>query len=534
MNTEELSADVLVVGLGPTGMTLANFLGQMGWRVVGLERDEDIYYAPRAVHFDDEIMRIFQSIGLSGEIGRTSEPFADMELLARPGAKPRLRTVIGSQDRRYGHHGAWWFHQPTLEKHLWDGLGRFPGVTAMRGVEVVAVEQDADACRVTARSADGGQVVVRSQYVVGCDGGRSFVRKAAGIKLASADFDEAWVVVDAKARCGGKDPTLPANHRQICDPRQPITYVPMAGPYYEWQFMVTGGKTEREATNPAFVRSQLKPLVDLDRIEINRIAYYKFHALWAERWRSRRIILAGDSAHQMPPFLGQGMCSGIRDAQSLAWRLDLILGGRTGVEALDDYERERSDHVGHIIRGAMFLGRVIQTRKPWLAALRNALMFWPANHSKRINRLLYETANRKQSLKRGFFGKTRRKLAGQLVPQPRILSGTTERLLDDVLGPGFAIVARQGALSGQHALIADLERNRDIAFLEIAPPHAGGKNEDVDGVLTGFMERHRVDFLILRPDRYIFDAGTEGEFAAAVAPLASALAPSQNLGRVAA
>ena len=138
-----LGCDVVIVGLGPTGSVLANMLGKQGWLVVGIERDEDIYYAPRAVHFDDEIMRIFQSMGLSDAISRTSEPFSEMEFLGRARGKPLLRSKVGSQDQRYGHAGAWWFHQPTLERHFQNGLKRFPNVTALHGLEATAIETNA-------------------------------------------------------------------------------------------------------------------------------------------------------------------------------------------------------------------------------------------------------------------------------------------------------------------------------------------------------------------------------------------------------
>lgn len=532
MDLNSFSADVVIVGLGPTGMVLANFLGKMGWSVIGLERDEDIYYAPRAVHFDDEIMRIFQAIGLSEEIARTSEPFKDMELLGKPGGKPLMRTKIGYQDRRYGHHGAWWFHQPTLERHLWEGMARFPDVTAIRGAEVISIDQDLRGVRATARKLDGTTIAVRSQYLIGCDGGRSFVRKTADLSLASANFDEAWVVVDTKARCAGKDSTLPANHQQICDPKQPVTYVPMAGPYYEWQFMVTGGKSEREATNPTLVRSQLKRFVDLDRIEINRIAYYKFHALWATKWRNERILLAGDSAHQMPPFLGQGMCSGLRDAQALAWRLDLVLAGRADETLLDDYQLERLDHVSHIIKGAMFLGRVIQTRHRWLALLRNALLFWPANRSARINHLIYRTANRKQPLTRGFFGKNRPKIAGHLSLQPIVTFSGSDMLLDEALGSRFAILARQGSLTAMRSTIYRLTNERDFAFVEISAAGSDAHVIDRDGKLLAWMDKLDADFVLLRPDRYIFDAGRAADFLKAISPLVAAIRPCVHIDRI--
>jgi 3-(3-hydroxy-phenyl)propionate hydroxylase len=174
---EMKTCDVAIVGLGPTGAVLANLLGKSGCTVVGLEREPDLYYSPRAVHFDDEIMRVFQAAGLSEEIGATSEPFTEMEFLLKAGGPPAMRSKIGSQDFRYGHHGAWWFHQPTLERHFHDGLKRFPNVTPLYGVEVTGIAQDAAGATLRYRTRSGADGEIRAHYVIGCDGGRSLVRR---------------------------------------------------------------------------------------------------------------------------------------------------------------------------------------------------------------------------------------------------------------------------------------------------------------------------------------------------------------------
>jgi 3-(3-hydroxy-phenyl)propionate hydroxylase len=523
MKLETLNCDVVVVGLGPTGAMLGNLLGPRGWSVVAIERDEDVYYAPRAVHFDDEAMRIFQAAGLADEIGATSEAFADMELRLNIDRRPVMRTKIGSQDRRYGHAGAWWFHQPTLEKHLRDGVARYANVTALYGEVVQSLAEDERGVTVEVSSNDGTRRTVRGRYLIGCDGGRSFVRKAAGLALGSAKFDEAWVVVDTKTRSGKKDSRLPPNHIQVCNRAQPVTYVPMAGPYYEWQFMVTGGKTEREATDPQVVREQLRPFVDLDTVEITRIAYYRFHALWARRWRTRRVILAGDSAHQMPPFLGQGMCSGIRDASSLAWRLDLVLSGAPE-DLLNDYEAERYTHVHSLIRGAMFLGRVIQTQRRLVAFVRNNLLFRPANRIPALNRLIYLTANRKRPLNCGLIGRHQRRVAGHLVPQPLVrLHGGEEVLLDEVLGNDFALLFRRDAINALHPAV---KRARErfklklVSFDSKASPVSIG---DTDGKLDAWFTQNRIDFVLIRPDRYVFDGGRTYQLDAVMGPLFKAL-----------
>ncbi len=501
--------DVVIVGLGPTGAVLANLLGQYGLTVIGLEREEDLYYAPRAVHFDDEIMRVFQAIGLSDAISVSSEPFAEMEFRLKRNGRAAGRLKFGSQDGRYGFAGAWWFHQPTLERHFQQGMRRFANVRVHYGVEALQIEQSPDRVTVTASDRTGATRAFRGRYLVGCDGGRSFVRRAASLPLESADFDEAWVVVDTKTRSGGKEPSLPRNHHQLCDPRQPVTYVPLAGPYYEWQFMVVDGKSEKEVTDPARVRRQLREFVDLSKIEIIRIAYYRFHGLWAQRWRNGRVILAGDAAHQMPPFLGQGMCSGIRDAVALAWRLDLILRGRADERLFDDYETERLAHVRHIINGAMFLGHIIQTRNRFVAVLRNYLLFLPANWVPLFNRLLTETAIRKRPLESGFIGATRAKLAGALVIQPRMRDAYGRVfLLDEALGPDFAVLARAGALAGRSTAIDDLNETAPTRLVEFGADAL----RDHDGRLGPWFEKNDVDFVIVRPDRYVYDGGRAQDF----------------------
>ncbi|MCP3103391.1 bifunctional 3-(3-hydroxy-phenyl)propionate/3-hydroxycinnamic acid hydroxylase [Myxococcus sp. K15C18031901] len=498
--------DVVVVGLGPTGAMLGNLLGREGCSVVGLEREDDIYFAPRAVHFDDEVMRVFQGVGLASEIARTSEPFTQMEFLLKPGTEPVMRTTIGSQDGRHGYAGAYWFHQPTLEGHFHAGLARYPHVKVHRGMEVTSVVDQGGHVEVRARSRSGEEHLFRARYVVGCDGARSMVRREAALPLVSADFDEAWVVVDTKTRTGQKHPDLPRHHRQICDPRQPVTYVPLAGPHYEWQFMVMGGLSEREATDPVRVREQLRGFVDLDTVELVRIAYYKFHALWAPDWRAGRILLAGDAAHQMPPFLGQGMCAGIRDAVSLAWRLRLLLRGLGDERLLDDYQAERSTHVRHIIEGAMYLGRVIQTRSRLVGFLRDWLLFRPTEALAPLKRLAYRHANRKRPLETGYLlkGST---CAGELPPQPWVLRRDgAEVLLDETLGTDFTLLARSRLLDTPEAR-ASVSLLRERLPLEVRDFGPGAELGDRDGVLTAWFTEKDLDFVLLRPDRYVLGAG---------------------------
>ena len=505
MSGAALDCDVAIVGLGPTGAVLANLLGQSGWSVIALEREEDIYYAPKAVHFDDEIMRIFQHAGLAEGLAGVCEPFRDMAFLLKAGGPPALASQVGHPGAPYGWAGAWWFHQPTLERHLRAGLSRFPRVQTLFGRTVSTVHQDATGATVTTRDADGGEQRIRARYVIGCDGGRSTVRREAGLTLETADFDEPWVVVDVKSLTGTKDPALPAHHYQLCDPAQPVTFVPMTGPYYEWQFMVTDGRSEAEATDPAHVRRLLRAFVPPGRVEIIRIAYYHFHALLAKTWRNGRILLAGDAAHQMPPFLGQGMCSGVRDAMSLSWRLDLVLAGKADETVLQHYEDERSAHVRHIIEGAMFLGNVIQTRRRSVAAIRNLLAFALPSRFAPLRQVFTDLANRKRPIECGFIGRNAPKLAGHLLPQPGVRTAKGAMLLDDALGPHSVILARAIHLPTVRKAVA--EAGLDLAVFGIDVGHGDGVIGDAADVLGGWLDGARVDFALVRPDRVVFDAG---------------------------
>lgn len=509
---DQIDCDVVIVGLGPTGATLANLLGQYGWSVVGLERSESVYHAPRAVHFDDEAMRVFQAIGLSESIAEASEPFREMEFTLAPAAKAILRLQVGSQDHRYGHAGAWWFHQPTLERQLRDGLGRFSKVTPCYGVDVIGIEQDSEAVIAQYMDRDGQQCSVRARYLIGCDGGRSLVRSQAKLALESACFDQPWVVIDAKARCGRKEPTLPPVHRQICNPRQPTTYVPGTKSHYRWEFMVVDDKPEHEATNTEHVRKLLAELVDLDKIDVIRVAYYNFHAVWASQWRRGRTLVAGDAAHQMPPFLGQGMCSGIRDAHGLGWRLDMILRGLADERLFDSYEQERSRHVRDIINGAVMLGRIMHTRSRAIAVLRNWLLFRTLAILPPLRRWFHQITNRKRPLSCGFIGANCPRLAGHLAIQPAIQIDDDAVPLDDVLGNHFSLLSKTGCLDCATGLIDSLRQTAAVKHVEFGSRHSGAIVADDRNLLENWFGRHNVDFMLIRPDRYVFDAGKAAAF----------------------
>lgn len=362
--------DVAVVGYGPVGAVLANLLGQAGLAVVVVEPTLDVYHLPRAAHFDDEVMRVFQGIGLAEAVVPHTTPVLGMDFVTAGG---EVLFGFSSEDRpkRHGWEVGYLFHQPGLERTLRAGVARHPLVEVRLGHEVTALTQTDDAVTLGVRDVATGTITdLQARYVVGCDGARSVVRRSLGIGLDDQGFDQPWLVVDTLLRDDATC-TLPERVLQICDPARPATFVPNAGRHRRWELMAMG-ETADELLEPATIARLLAPwaTVGVD-VDVERAAVYSFHALVAERWRKARVLLAGDAAHQMPPFLGQGMCSGIRDAANLAWKLAMVLDGRAGDQLLDSYQPEREPHVRAITELAVALGGILQTTDPEVANARD-------------------------------------------------------------------------------------------------------------------------------------------------------------------
>ena len=355
----ELEVDVVIVGYGPVGATLANLLGLRGVKTLVLEREASVYHLPRAVHFDDEVMRIFETAGLSAAIEPGVILSPGMRFIDRDGrllvdwSRPPEITPSGWPP-------SFRFHQPTLEQILRDGLRRWPCVSTMTRCDVFALDEDADGVRVRFEDLSSGRLLgCRAKYVVGCDGARSLVRRFMGAGLDDLGFHERWLVLDfllSRPR-----PDLGDYSVQFCDPVRPATYVRGVGDRRRWEITLLKDEDSQQMTAPERIWPLLSRWVSPEDGAIERAAVYTFHSVVAERWRRDRLLLAGDSAHQTPPFLGQGMCAGIRDAANLAWKLADVIGGRASESLLDSYERERSPHVREYIERAVRLGGIINT-----------------------------------------------------------------------------------------------------------------------------------------------------------------------------
>jgi len=436
--------DIAIVGYGPVGATAANLLGARGWRTAVFERETAVYALPRAVHVDGEVMRVFASIGLRERIIPDTAPIDGMRFLDRRG-----RTLFQGYTRHqpYGFPASTMVYQPRLEDALRAGAARYPCVDVRLGHEVTAVRQDDDGVTLRVRDHDhdhdGGHTYeVRARYTLGCDGARSLARKQAGIPLRDLGFHQPWLVVDTLLK---EDLSLPTVSQQVCDPARPVTFVPAAGAHRRWEFRLRAGERREELERPERVRALLatRARIDPDRVEVIRAAVYTFHALLAAHWRDGRVFLLGDAAHQMPPFLGQGLCAGIRDAHNLAWKLHLVLRGAATSALLDSYQQEREPHVRSIIRLAVWTGRVVGADEP-LATLRDAT-FALLNRVAPVRRALRHVNPGLPPLHGGVLSKGHRhghrSPVGAVFVQPRVRRPNGRMIpLDEELGSDFAVV----------------------------------------------------------------------------------------------
>ncbi|MGB8488482.1 MAG: bifunctional 3-(3-hydroxy-phenyl)propionate/3-hydroxycinnamic acid hydroxylase, partial [Xanthobacteraceae bacterium] len=360
--------DVAIIGCGPVGATLANLLGLCGLRTVVLEREPSIYHLPRAVSLDGEGMRLFQTMGLadrllprlnvSRNIRHVNAEGKLLLLIARSGVGPE------------GWNNAYRFYQPELENILRDGLKRYSCVDVRLRADTFALDERDDSVRVRYENlASGALEEVFARYVVGCDGARSTVRRFMGAALQDLRSHERWIVLDMllDQPPGGVPEAVDESGRvvdaiQYCDPARPTTFIPMPGKRHRWEFMLMPQDDPATVARPESIYQLLKPWrIDPARSTIERAVVYTFHSALATQWRRDRLLLAGDSAHQTPPFLGQGMCSGLRDAANLAWKLRDVVTGEAPESLLDAYESERMQHVRAYIELAVELGGIIQT-----------------------------------------------------------------------------------------------------------------------------------------------------------------------------
>ncbi|MEV3860185.1 bifunctional 3-(3-hydroxy-phenyl)propionate/3-hydroxycinnamic acid hydroxylase [Streptomyces sp. NPDC050095] len=365
-------ADAVIVGAGPVGMFTALLLGLRGRRVVVVERRPRPYGLPRAVALDQEACRLLAGAGLGERLAAIIEEARTYEWRTADG-RPLLRFAWAD-----GAPGGWpqtsMFAQPDLEDLLAERLARLPSVTVLRGWEadVPDVPEEAGEVRVTVCDGAGRSAELHAAYLVGCDGAGSAVRRAMGVPVTDLGFTHDWLIVDVVPPA---DRTWDPVNLQLCDPARPVTAVSGGPGRRRFEFMRLPGESVAELVGPGAVWRLLAPWgLTPAGTRVERHALYTFRAAVADRWRRGRVLLAGDAAHVMPPFAGQGLCTGLRDAANLAWKLELVLAGAAPDALLDTYEEERAVHARATVTASVDLGRIICVQDPRAAAERDEEM----------------------------------------------------------------------------------------------------------------------------------------------------------------
>ena len=420
--------DVAIVGLGPTGAVLAGLAALCGLRVAVLEREREILRLPRAVHFDGEAMRVFQTLGVADRVAAVSRINPGMRFVD-PGGRLLLDWSRPQQVGPQGWYPSYRFHQPDLEAILRDRLGGVPNLDLALGTEVTAVIEDAESVTVACRDGDRHHTLA-ARYVVGCDGARSLLREHITDRAEDLGFHERWLVVDLLLH--RERPDLGDYTIQYCHPRTPMTYVRGPGPRRRWEIFIADLPDAR-ALAPEYLWQRLQPWLTPAEAAVERAAVYTFHSVIASSWRRGRLLIAGDAAHQTPPFMGQGMCAGIRDAANLAWKLAHCVRHGDDDTLLDSYQGERHPHVSAFIKGAVDLGRLVNASDSG-AALKSAFRQPDGSYrmltiSPRLGPGLWQT------------GST---AAGHVSRQLRRRCGG---LSDDLAGYGPALLADSGLLA---------------------------------------------------------------------------------------
>ena len=524
--TDGVDTDVAIVGAGPVGTLLAIMLGQRGHRVTLVERWTSHYALPRAGTYDHEIARILATLGIDSETDPAIS-FHDELYYWKTKDRQNLQIVDWQSRSASGWRVRYWFNQPMMEKRLLAIAGGLPSITLLRGWQGIGLTQDADGVTLSLQrnpeevGPNGESRELRARFVAGTDGANSFVREALGIENEDKGYFFDWLILDMipdfdYVAHRGDEPA----QWQLCDPKRPTTIVPggpgpvPGGPARRrWEFMVLPGESAHDMQKPERAWELLAPWgLTPENARLERSAVYRFQARWAKQWNKGRCLIGGDAAHLMPPFAGEGMCAGLRDAVAMAWRLNGILEGRFGERVLDSYTSERIEHAKHYINFSQELGQIICIADESVAAARDA-------------RMIADLAARNGTpvptdicqLGRGAWCEESPH-AGELSVQG-IVEGRGKRdRFDQVVGQGWVLIGREAdpiqALTPAQARQFDRLGGHSVRL--------GVDVRDVEGTIGEWMERIGAQFVLIRPDFYV--ALTAGDAARLQSRFASVMA----------
>ncbi|WP_053363401.1 bifunctional 3-(3-hydroxy-phenyl)propionate/3-hydroxycinnamic acid hydroxylase [Bacillus sp. FJAT-27251] len=493
MNHENV--DVAIVGYGPVSKLLAALLGQKGWKVGVYERFPKTYILPRAVTFDDEIARILQCILPVNEIEKVTVPVPDDYVWVNA-KRETLLALDFSQFGISGWPGKLFFNQPQLEEVMDGACRKQPNVNVRLGHEAVGLTEFDDHVELAVRDENGEVTEVFAKYVVGCDGANSFVRKNMEHTITDLGFAADWLVVDVIPQ---EEREWSPMNLQVCDPARPTTVVSGGPGRRRWEFMALPGETKEDLNKEEVAWKLLEPwdITPANSI-LERHAVYTFKGLWVDEWRKGRLMLAGDAAHLTPPFMGQGLCSGLRDSMNLAWKLDLVLSGKAADQILETYTEERKPHNQTLVEAALYLGKMICITDPVAAAKRDE-DFFSGN---------VPPFPDFPHLTEGIFCRSESGLStGKLSFQSKVNHEGKTGLFDDVVGRGWMVIGLED--DPQKGLSQEqIEFFKTIGgrFITISnnPGLEAHTVYDVEGKYQQYFKETGFAAVVVRPDFYLY------------------------------
>ena len=509
-STLELTTDVAIVGAGPVGLMIANYLGQCGVNVTLVEKLDTLIDNPRAIGLDDESLRTFQAVGLADEVLPHTTPWHAMRFLTPKG---RCFADIQPKTDEFGWSRRNAFIQPLADRVLFDGLQRFSNVKVLFSRELSSFEQSDSAVVLNLKDQHGRSERLNARYLIGCDGGNSLVRRSLDISFEGKTAPNQWIVVDI-----ANDPLATPHVYLCCDPVRPYVSAALPHGVRRFEFMVMPGETEAELSKPENMRKLLaKVLPNPDNIELIRSRVYTHNARLAGKFRQGRVLLAGDAAHIMPVWQGQGYNSGMRDASNLAWKLSLVIKGLAADSLLDSYEQERRDHAKAMINLSVLAGHVLAPPKRWQGTLRDGVS-WLLNYLPPVKRYFVEMRFKPMpQYTRGalIVPSEKGSPVGKMFIQPKVLTdaGTTV-LLDEVIGENFAIIA-WGCDPTWGLTPAQITQWKALGtrFIQVLPdvqlraPSDAGPDVirvgDSTGRLKEWFARGTSSIALVRPDRFL-------------------------------
>lgn len=535
--TRTLDTQVAVVGAGPVGATVANFLGLYGVDTVLIERCPQVIDYPRAVGMDDECLRSFQAVGLADELAKDMIQNVPLRFFD---ARGRSFADVRPATREYGWSRRNIFLQPACERVLRRGLGRFPCVQTLLGHDAIRLHQDDLGVELEVLAPGDEHLRIRARYVVAADGGRSTIRDLLGVPLEGDTHPRKWVVIESDT-----DP-LDAPYTGLhCDPARPYVSIRLPHDGRRWEFMLFPGEDSEEMLKPGKVRELLAPHVeDPARLNIIRARVYTHHSRIAQRFTVGRVCLAGDAAHLMPPWAGQGLNTGIRDATNVAWKIAAVIQKGADPGILASYDAERRPHAQAMIDLSTTLGRILIPTSRQVAAARDLAfrsVVWAPTVKTWILQMRFKPMPRYANGLVVSGERGRNSPVGRMFVQPLVEDAQGQAVrLDDTLGPWFTVIGF-GADPAEH--LTDAQRDYLTQFgaslLKVTDSRAGrGQHmatspgtqviEDLEGHLREWFTRHAARFAVIRPDRYVAALADQTSLGAAINQLQILLEPSAS------